>query len=134
MTSIPVINPDYLTYIDIMFFVTSLKQPSTHFNIFDYLKFSCSNTRSSTSNKLCHVYSSNNAIRNFYFTRFPRIWNSLPPINLNLSIATIKRLVKSAMWNHFTTNFNSDDPCSFHFRCPCRNCYFNAPNQNFSYL
>ena len=49
-------------YHDIMFFVTSLKQPSTHFNIFDYLKFSCSNTRSSTSNKLCHVYSSNNTI------------------------------------------------------------------------
>ena len=119
-----------LDYYDIMFFITSLKHPSPHFNILDYLKFSNSNTRFSTSNKLYHVFSPNNTLQNFYFTRLPRIWNSLPSINLNLSVASIKHLIKTAMWNHFIVNFNSDDPCTFHFRCPCRHCYFNAPNQN----
>ena len=44
-----------LDYYDIMFFVTSLKHPSTHFNIQQYVKFSNSNTRSSTANKLCYT-------------------------------------------------------------------------------
>ena len=118
-------------YYDVMFFITSLKYPSIDFNITNFLKFSCSNTRSSTSNKLCHIFSSNNTLRNFYFNRFPRIWNSLPPINLNQPIATIKHLVRSAMWNHFLCNFNPDDPCTFHFKCTCRNCYFGAPETNF---
>ena len=71
-----------LEYYDIMFFVTSLKNPSTHFNIQDYVKFSSFNTRSSTTNKVCYTFSPNNTSRHFYFTRLPRTWNSLPVINL----------------------------------------------------
>ena len=120
-----------LDYHDLIFFISSFKHRSMHFNITDYLKFSSSNTRSSTYSKLCHVYSSSNKLRNFYFTRLPRIWNSLPVIDLNLSMRTIKQLIKSALWNHFITNFNADDPCTYHFCCPCRNCYSTIHHQNF---
>ena len=123
-----------LDYYDIMFFVTSLKNPSTHFNIQDYVKFSSFNTRSSTTNKLCYTFSPNNTSRHFYFTRLPRTWNSLPVINLNLSIANIKSQIKAALWNHFLCNFDSENPCSFHFSCPCRNCHNNALRQNFQEL
>ena len=123
-----------LDYYDIMFFVTSLKNPSTHFNILDYVKFSSFNTRSSTTNKLCYTFSPNNTSRHFYFTRLPTTWNSLPVINLNLSIANIKSQIKAALWNHFLCNFDSENPCSFHFSCPCRNCHNNALRQNFQEL
>ena len=119
-----------LDYYD-MFFVTSLKHPSTHFNVQQYVKFSNSNTRSSTANKLCYTFSSNNNLRHFYFTCLPRTWNSLPIINLNQSIAIIKSQIKAALWNHFTCNFDAENPCSFHFSYPCRNCHYNAPNLNF---
>ena len=118
-----------LDYYDVMFFVTSLNTPSTHFNIQQYVKFSTPNTRSFTANKLCYTFSPNNTSRHFYFTHLPRTWNSLPVINLNLSIAKIRSQIKAALWNHFLCNF--DNPCSFHFSCPCRNCYNNAPRQNF---
>ena len=112
-----------LDYYNIMFFVTSLKNLSTHFNIQHYVKFSSSNTRSSAANKLCYIFSPNNTLRHFYFTRLPRTWNSLPVINLNLSIANIKSQIKAALWNHFLCNFDTENPCSFHFSCPCRNCH-----------
>ena len=100
-----------LDYYDIMFFVTSLKHPSTHFNIQQYMKFSNSKTRSSTANKLCYTFSSNNNLWHFYFTRLPRTWNSLPIINLNQLIAIIKSQIKATLWNHFTRNFDAENPC-----------------------
>ena len=90
-----------LDYYDIMFFITSLKNPSTHFNIQHYVKFSSSNTRSSTANKLCYIFSPNNTFQHFYFTRLPRNWNSLPVLNLNLSTANIKSQIKAALWKHW---------------------------------
>ena len=26
------------------------------------------------------------------------------------------------LWSHFKSNFKSDDPCSYHFVCPCNKC------------
>ena len=45
-----------LDFYDIMFFIKALKQPSNHFNIYDHVSFSTENTRSSSNNKLNHVY------------------------------------------------------------------------------
>ena len=70
---------------DVMFLVKSLKNPSPCFRITDYISFSHSSTRSSSTNKLQHIYSRNNYIKNFYFNRLPRIWNGLPPIDLSLT-------------------------------------------------
>ena len=39
---------------DIIFFIRSYKEPTTHFNINDYLQFSFSNTKFGSSSKLIH--------------------------------------------------------------------------------
>ena len=75
---------------DVIFFIKSYKSSFKHFNINDYIKFSESNTRSGTSSKMIHHRSSSNISHNSYFCRLPRLWNSLPPIDLTLPIPTIK--------------------------------------------
>ena len=74
---------------DLMFFIQSLKHPADHFNIKHFVSFSQSKTRSSTHNKLIHIKSPNNSSRHFNFNRLPRLWNSLPPIDLDSSLNSI---------------------------------------------
>ena len=107
---------------DLTFFIKSYKSPSQHFNINDYMKFRISNTRSSTYHKLIHQRSSSNLSRHFYFCRLPRLWNSLPPIDLTLPVSTITSFLKQFLWSHFTKNFNDDNICTFHYLCPCYRC------------
>ena len=57
-----------------------------------------------------------------YFNRVNRLWNFLPPIDLNLSLPTIRRNLKRTYWKHFETSFKSSDHCSFHLLCPCNRC------------
>ena len=83
-----------------MFFVKSLKSPNDCFNISNHLQFTTCNTRSSNIS-LVHTRSSNNSSRHFYFNCLPRLWNALPPINLDLPIYLIKSQLKSFLWNHF---------------------------------
>ena len=104
---------------DIMFAVSSVKSPvSTSI----YITFSSSNTRSSSQFKLNHRLTNNNLTRHSYFYRLPRLWNSLPSINSSLSMRTIKSLITSHLFTHFTLTFDSDYPCSFHYLCPCNSC------------
>ena len=110
---------------DIMFFIKSCKSPSSHFNIFDYLQFSNSSTRSSKNLKLLHINSTSNTSRHFYFCRFPRLWNTLPSIDLNLPLSTIKFILYKHFWQHFMSNFDNDSVCTFHFLCPCSKCIIN---------
>ena len=107
---------------DILFFIKSLKNPTANFNITDFVIFSCSSTRSSTHNKLQHVRQFNNRDRHFYFCRLPRLWNSLPPLNIESSVASLKRQLKSIFYNHFLENFDSSNPCTYHYSCPCCKC------------
>ena len=107
---------------DIMFAVSSVKCPGVHFNIKNYITFSTSNTRSSSQFKLKHRLTKNNLTRHSYFYRLPRLWNSLPPINPSLSTHTIKSLITSHLFSYFTLQFDSDNPCSFHYLCPCNSC------------
>jgi len=125
-----------LDFYDIIFFIKALKQPSSHFNfnIYDYISFSTANTRSSSRNKLNHVYSSNNYTRNFYFNRITRLWNKLPIIGLNLSLPTIKAKIYNYLCQHFTMNFIADNPCTYHFYCRCSNCCNVGISHNFSVL
>ena len=100
----------------ILFFIKSIKLPSDNFNVLHFVSFSSSNTRSSSHNKLNHNYSRSNKIRNSYFVRLLRLWNSLPPIDLNQNhlvpskhIFTIvygnilKLILTSSILAHFTT-------------------------------
>ena len=70
---------------DILFFIKNLKNPPNNFNIGTYISFSVGNTRS-CGVKLRHNASSTNEERHFYFNRIIRLWNSLPIIDLNLSL------------------------------------------------
>ena len=109
---------------DIMFYVTSKNNPSPHFNISDYiLEHSSSiSTRSQSAFKLIHMHSFTNTNRHFYFNRLPRLWNSLPPLDPNLSISTIKIKIVRHLIDHFLNHFDSYNPCTFHLLCPCNSC------------
>jgi len=111
---------------DIMFFINNIKNPTPSFNISSYISFSHSGTRSA-SLKLMHNISYTNKQRHFYFNRICRLWNSLPIINLNLSILTIKNQLRQIFWKHFTVNFNATDPHKLHYLCPCSSCINNFP-------
>ena len=115
----------------LMFFVKSLKQFSDHFNILNYVAFSNSRTRSATPYKLHHNYSPSNKIRNSYFNHLPRLWNALPPIDIELHFTIIKSTIYKYLWSHFTEHFNPSDSCTYHFLCPCYNCCNIAPNPIF---
>ena len=74
---------------DIIFFVKSLKYPSDHFNICNFVQFSTISTRSSTFFKLRHSICSNKTKSNFYFNRIPRLWNSLPSLDIDLPLSSL---------------------------------------------
>ena len=67
---------------DIMFFIKSVKFPSEKFNILDYVEFISDSTRSAGL-KLKHKSASTNNVMNSYFYRIPRLWNSIPIIDLS---------------------------------------------------
>ena len=104
----------YLEINDLTFFINSLKHPDNHFNIKDFVTFSDSSTRSSSFNKLKHTKSLSNSARHAYFNRLPRLWNSLPPINLDSSTNCIKSLITEHFWSHFSSHFNPK-PLEPHF-------------------
>ena len=53
-----------------------------------------------------HTGSNTNSSRNFYFNRLPSLWNILPPINLQLSVQSIKdHLFKYFFSTSWTTLF-----------------------------
>ena len=86
-----------LDFYDILFFIKAFQQPSSHFNINHYITFSHANTRFSTTNKLHYVHTHNNCFHNLYFNRLPRLWNSLPPIDLTKSLSSIISLIISGI-------------------------------------
>ena len=90
---------------DILFFIKNLKNPTNNFNINTYISFAVGNTRS-CGVKLRHNAALTNKERHFYFNRISRLWNSLPIINLNLSINTIKSQLKQYLWQHFLNNYS----------------------------
>ena len=111
----------------------ALKYSTKGFNILHHISFSTSNTRSSSSHKLKHLSHTNNYNRHSFFHRLPRLWNAIPIIDLHLSISTTKIKLKEYFWNHFVSNFDNEDPCTFHLLCPCNKCY-NSPPVNFNSL
>ena len=121
-------------YYDIICFIKHFKYPSNHFDISQYVTFSHGNTRSTSHNKLHHKYSTNNVNlpHNSYFCRLPRIWSVLPPMNLSKPLTVLRSSIIETFWNYFMINFESEDPCTYHFVCPRRNCYSNFQIINFT--
>ena len=73
-----------------MFFVKSLKAPSDHFNIYQYVHFANNSTRSASSSKLVHARQTSSIHHHFYFSKILRLWNHMPIIDLSLSTKRIK--------------------------------------------
>ena len=82
---------------DIMLFINSVKSPSDKFNI---LEFTFGTTRSAGL-KLKHNSASTNNVMNSYFYRIPRLWNSIPVINLSYPLTTIKLKLKKIFLKSF---------------------------------
>ena len=118
---------------DVLFFVKSLKEPTDHFDISRFVTFCSGCTRLASSLKLKHsLVTTNNSTRNFYFNRLPRLWNSLPLIDISQSLSTIKIKLYKHFWNHFTANFDPDNLCSYHYLCSCANCSSLPVSYNFN--
>ena len=107
---------------DILFFVKSFKEPNVAFNFHNYFTFSSNRMRSTSHHKLVHKLARSNVTKNSYFYRLPRLWNALPPIDLNSSFTSIKLYLKLFFWNHFVSNFDPNNSCTLHFLCPCPKC------------
>ena len=107
---------------DIIFLIKSLRSPSPHFNVYNFVEFSSYSTRSFSNLKLRHSISKTNLEASFYFYRIPRLWNSLPTIDINLSLYTIKHKLRQYFWDHFISYFDPNDVCSFHYLCLCHRC------------
>ena len=113
--------------LDILFFIKSYKSPINSFNIFQYVTFNNSFTRS-RDKKLIHIASNNLVNSNSYFCRISRLWNALPIIDITSSLTAIKSKLLSFLWNHFLLNFSSNSNCSLHFyarviNVPCHQLY-----------
>ena len=119
---------------DILFFVSCLKNPMHSLPILQLFSFCSSNTRSTMSSKLNVNSFSTLAERNSFACRVPRLWNSLPSIDLSLPIHSIKVLLKKHFWNHFVNHFDPLDSCTFHYLCPCSKCSQVPNSYNFTLL
>ena len=117
---------------DIMFFIKSIKNPTSSFNIYHFISFSTS--ARSGGFKLHHNPSTTNKQRHFYFVRICRLWNAVPLIDVNLSIDTIRNRVKSHFWNHFIHNFDPLNPHTLHYHCPCSRCVTDHFSINYTLL
>ena len=119
---------------DILFFVKCLKEPSDHFDIKRFFTFFSGCTRLASCSKLSHARVCNNKSRNFYFNRFPRLWNSLPIIDVSQSIPTIRKKLYNHFWNRFLDKFDHNYTCTYHYLCPCTHCSSLPVSYNFSLL
>ena len=76
---------------DILLYISYLKDSNSNLPILNELSFSSAQTRSSTFSKLPHkpVNSSVHSIS--FVSRFPRLWNALPVINISSPLPSIKQ-------------------------------------------
>ena len=95
---------------EIIFLVKSMKYPSNHFSITDFISFCATGTRSSSFLKLRHSMTKTNTQGHFYFNRIPRLWNSLPSFD---TITCLSRLL-SQNYDDFSEslNFDSNKVCT----------------------
>ena len=103
---------------DISFILKSLASPTEAFNILNFV--SSSGTKSSGV-KLQHRYARTSPSRHFYFTRLPRLWNSLNLLSMSIpqGLSTLKYYLLS----HFLSSFDDFNLCLFHYKCPCSKCF-----------
>ena len=110
---------------DIMVLIKCLKNPSDNFDVSNHITFMNSCTKASGLNHLQRNFRLSTTVCYFYFNRTVSLWNSLVSYtrnDLTLSIPNIKQNILTILWDHFLSNFDPDNPCTFHCICPCFSC------------
>ena len=120
-----------LEYIEVVFFFVQLQHRDSHFDILNYFSFTSSSTRGSSHNKLIHSSLNRSAARHTFFHRFPRLWNSLPPVNLSLSVAHYKKVIVQYFTDKLINDFNPANAHTLHTVCPCNVCSCNSLPSNY---
>ena len=107
---------------DLLFLVKNLKQPQDNFNILNHIRFVTTSSRLGSDHRLAHNYTRCNKARHFYFNRVVRLWKAMPRIDLQMSYHGIESLLSKFFWENFIKNFDPDNLCTYHVKCPCSNC------------
>lgn len=107
---------------DVLFLIKCFQSEPDNLNIYDHIKFVKSTTRRSHG-MLQYTHTRTSLARHSYFIRVVKLWNALQPLNMKLPFTTLKHQVINLLWSHFTTHFDPNNPCSFHFLCPCSHCH-----------
>ncbi len=110
----------FLELADFMFFVNSYKYQSNRFNILNFVSISNINTRSSDKiilSAMCGPLLANPGI----FTSIDYPDYGIDYLQLT-SLCPVNAKLREFLWNHFRNNFESDNPCTYHFLCPCHKC------------
>ena len=113
----------YFELQDILFTVKSPKYPSPNFNIQEYISFASSSTRLTTNRKMIQQFSRTSTFRHYYFNQIVKLWNSIPTIDLNEPLPSIKETITTFLWQHFIVNFNPNNTCTYRYICPCPHCH-----------
>ena len=89
----------YFELNDLLFFIPNLQNPPMNFSMLSYVSFSSASTQSAAHGKLTHAKFSSKLNHFHYFNHLPRLWNSLPSINLSESFPAIKSKIKFTLVN-----------------------------------
>jgi hypothetical protein len=106
---------------DILFLVKNFQSPQ-NLDILKFISFSTTNTRSGTKLKLRQKLTRTSTTRHSYFNQVVNLWNSLPTIDIYLTLSLIKQKLHDLFWDNFLTTFDPDNPCTYHYYCPCSQC------------
>ena len=111
---------------DILFLAKCILHPPDNFDIFQFVSFCSHPTRSCSEGKLQVKFKRISTIHHFFFNRVVKLWNKVPSwcLDLTLSFPSIKARLSDHFYNHFLNHFNPDSICSYHFVCPCPNCFY----------
>ena len=116
----------WLESLDILLFLKLLKHPPENFDLGHYVTFGSSSvlTRSGpTKLKLATPQiPRTNSTRHFYFNRVIRLWNKLPPLNLDLPLTSLKAKVNHLFWDYFIKSYSIHNPCTWYICYPCSTC------------
>ena len=117
----------WLESLDVLLLIKLLKNPPDNFNIKEYItltssRLSCSKLKLNSPqiprlNPTCH----------FYINRIVRLWNILPPLDLELPFSALKEEVRLIFWDYFISSYSIDHPCTWYISCPCTTCIVNHP-------
>ena len=79
---------------DLLYLIKQLKQPQ----IYKYVPFALFKTSFSQHHKLSASFSRTSSVKHFYFHRIVTLWNSLPHIDLDQPLITIKHQIQTYLW------------------------------------